>query len=431
MEMKHTDEPRGCGCGSIVLERNRYFNGKYMTARDFAGEQRYFLSRHRLHNRLFHGWGVVCGLRVIPHPNEDCDRWVVVRAGIALDCCGREIVLCSDTPFELPLPVPAPDVPDPDVPDQDDPDAPAAYGAGEEPGQGEPLPEDGPPGPFLICLSYGEEEIETVPVLHAEGPCDPHDREANRLRETARLGIVALDEVDPGCWRVPEGDPEAACRDDCDDQLPGPAGGCLEPECPCGGCVPLALVYPVDPESGWQAGWEIDTAGRRQLPVPADYLTHIAAINWPHGGELTLSQLRDDLSGELRVAFDRRLLPAEGEANGINPHTFLVHYGGEQLTLELLPAADDEGGPTLEGGGCVAVFKIDPGFLRGKRNLAGNVVYVTLRCDFILDCHEIPVDGEHLGGRLPSGDRTPGGTFLSWFRVVPDAASEKKARYKK
>jgi hypothetical protein len=47
-------------------------------------------------------------------------------------------------------------------------------------------------------------------------------------------------------------------------------------------------------------------------------------------------------------------------------------------------------------------------------------VYITLKCDFLLDCHGVAVDGNHLGGVLPSGDGVPGGTFESWFRVVPD-----------
>ena len=67
-------------------ERNRFFTGKSMTARDFTDEQRYFLSRHWLHNRLLHGWGIVCGLRVRYHWNPDCrDRWVIVEPGIAID----------------------------------------------------------------------------------------------------------------------------------------------------------------------------------------------------------------------------------------------------------------------------------------------------------------------------------------------------------
>ena len=100
----HPDAPRAGDCGPIATERNRYFTGKYMTARDFADEQRYFLSRHRL-NRLLHGWGIACGLGVTMHPDKACARrWVVVRAGIAIDCCGREVILARDTSFRLPLP---------------------------------------------------------------------------------------------------------------------------------------------------------------------------------------------------------------------------------------------------------------------------------------------------------------------------------------
>src|SRR5260370_21219076 len=75
-----------------------------MAARDFQNEQDYFLSRHRLHNRLLHGWGIVCGLKVTPHPNPDCaNRWVVIHPGIAIDCCGRELIIECETPFQLPL----------------------------------------------------------------------------------------------------------------------------------------------------------------------------------------------------------------------------------------------------------------------------------------------------------------------------------------
>src|SRR5689334_17104919 len=91
---RHKDAPdrvHGCDegprCAHIALERNRYFTGKYMAARDFRDEQHYFLSRHRLHTRLLHGWGIVCGLAVDPHWDPRCaDRRVVVRRGIAVDC---------------------------------------------------------------------------------------------------------------------------------------------------------------------------------------------------------------------------------------------------------------------------------------------------------------------------------------------------------
>lgn len=396
MTERPCNDTPNAGCGRIAFERNRYFTGKYMTARDFSDEQGYFLSRHRLHNRFFHGWGVACGLGIVPHPDAACrERWVVVRAGLALDCCGRELFLPRNTPFELPLP----------------PDADEGEEGTESDGKRRCFER-----PFLLCLRYAEEEVEPVPALYAEGDCDPRHREANRVREAAELVACSLDEVGPGCWLEPGGGEDLPCRDDCDDDPPGPAGVCLDPRCPCGERVPLALVRPCDPEASWASGFEIDTLGVRRVAVPAGIHTHVAAINWPHGGEVSLRQLREEMGGRLTVRFDRQLLPAEGEATGIGEHTFAARYGGVQQDLEFL-ASPEEAIPRLEDG-CLAVYPVDPSYLKGKRNIAGNMVYVTLRCDFVLDCHGIPVDGDHLKGRLPSGNGVPGGTFESWFRVV-------------
>ena len=55
---------------------------------------------------------------------------------------------------------------------------------------------------------------------------------------------------------------------------------------------------------------------------------------------------------------------------------------------------------------------------RNRSNIAGNVVYVALKCDFILDRHGNPVSGAHLRGRLPNDGAAPGGIFESWFRVT-------------
>ncbi|MBI3785370.1 MAG: hypothetical protein HY270_18415 [Deltaproteobacteria bacterium] len=393
-------------CGDFVAERNRYFTGKYMTERDFSAEQEYFVSRHRIHNRLLHGWGVVCGLRVDYHPdwpsapNSDCARgWVVIEPGVAIDCQGRELVVCKKRAYRLPL----------------------------RPDAGDTTEE--PPGeiydpPFLLCLQYKEEPIDYVPALYSEGACDPTRREPNRVRETAELVVRRLDDV-PGCWPIRDGREGSQRYDDCDDCKmgpPGPHGACLEPICPCGDVVPLALIGPAADSStdGVPKPFTIDHAGRRELPLPRAYQTHIVRINWEHGGELSLKDLIS-LGDKLEVWFDRPLRPAEGDATGINAYTFLVQYGGAQRDVEFLPAASD---PELSADGYRATFTIDPSYVRGRDNIAGNVVFVTLRCDFILDCHGNPVDGNHLRGRLPSGDGTVGGTFESWFRVVDRRRNE-------
>ena len=407
MANKKSNEPcvPGKECGFIGMERNRFFTGKFMTARDLRAEQGYFLSRHRMHNRLLHGWGIVCGLRVMPHPDPQCaDRWVMVGPGVAIDCCGRELVLREAKAVQIWQP--------PEFQAQ------STQQSQEQAG----IPE------FLLCIKYAEEDVEKVPVMDQESACDPNRQEANRIREKVILESCDLNEVEHACWPKTGGSMTACCRDDCDKELPGPAGICLEPECPCGECVPLALIKPelaTGPKSATPyviTKNGIDLSGRRHLPVPHDFLTHIAGINWPHGGEVSLSCLHDQMEGQLKIKFDRKLLPAEGGATGINAYTFIVRYGGVHHHLEFLPA---EQNPELIEEECTAVFPIDKDYLpqplgRGKYSLVENTVYVTLLCDFVLDCHNNPVDGNHLRGRLPSGDGMPGGTFESWFRIVHD-----------
>lgn len=418
-------------CGHIATERNRYFTGKYMTARDFQDEQSYFLSRHRLHNRLLHGWGIVCGLKVTPHPNPDCAlRWVVIQPGIAIDCCGRELIIDCEIARELPLPR---------VKEEDDEaykaqksaeydadeseanaDAYAPEQSGEQPEEEEET--EGDEGelrePFLVALRYKEEDIEHVPALYSDGACEPSRTEANRVRESVEIVFIPLDEVESDCWRDPRGDRDAPCRDDCGDDLPGPGGTCLDPVCPCGSLVPLALIKfdPDEPERGFR----IRMRGRRNLPTPPELLTHISHINWPHGGEVTLAELNDDMGGRLEITFDRKLLPAQGEATGVSAFTFVVQYGGVQRDVEFLPHPRHEPPSLEEDNQCRAVFTIDPAYIdaRDRDNIINNIVYVALKCDFILDCHNNPVDGNFLRGLLPTGDGVPGGTFESWFRVV-------------
>lgn len=70
-------------------ERNRYYAGKLLTARDFEAEQQYFNDKRRLHNRLTGANGVVAGMGVI----RADDSAVIVQSGCAYDAAGREIVV--------------------------------------------------------------------------------------------------------------------------------------------------------------------------------------------------------------------------------------------------------------------------------------------------------------------------------------------------
>lgn len=73
------------------LERNQYFYGKMLTARDFEIEQRYHNNKRRLINRTILGAGVVCGLGV--YQNDDTS--FSLETGMALDYMGREIVVSA------------------------------------------------------------------------------------------------------------------------------------------------------------------------------------------------------------------------------------------------------------------------------------------------------------------------------------------------
>jgi hypothetical protein len=445
----HRDQhEEGCveRCERFEKERNHYFTGKYMNKRDFQVEQDYFRSRYQLHNRLLHGWGIVCGLHVKRHWDPGCqDEWVIVTPGVAMDCCGREIVLEEETAVKIWDP---PEVSEDDPAEQHDAAKQISSKKpiditqdGEDPDQESES--------FLVCIHYCEEKIEYVPVLHGEGECDPSRREPNRIREGACLVVCDPDDVGPDCWRGTddETDAEDCCRDDCGDGPPGSSGSCLDPDCPCAEYVPLALVTPrLDGRRYVIDKQDIDTKGRRQMALPG-FMTHIDGINWPHGGTLTLSELQQ-MGGRLEVKFDRKLEKVPGadhEKRGINRHTFIVQYREADGDLEAVDLAayddydDDMPNPGLAADRCTAVFIIDEdnigaGRGRGRRRkgkqprprLENTTVYVTLYCDFVLDCHGNPVDGDHLRGLRPTGNGVEGGVFKSWFDIVADDWEEQE-----
>ena len=108
MTMLTKTEECGChtdlSCTSIPPEfvRMRYFFGQRLGVRDFADEQSYHIGKRRLLNRRTHGAGVLCGLRVqrfiFPQGSPEDTPTTILRVirGLALDACGREIVVGSD-----------------------------------------------------------------------------------------------------------------------------------------------------------------------------------------------------------------------------------------------------------------------------------------------------------------------------------------------
>ena len=162
-----------CG-GPEPPERNRYFTGKFLSEQDFQAEQAYFLEKDKRHARHLHGYGVVCGLHV--RPTDPPQPWrVVVEPGLALDPCGREIVVPQPVEHQL------------RTPDQR--------------------------GPVYLVIEYLEEKTDAIPV---PGPPDgPQDNfEPSRIVETFRLDLrhePPAREDDLG-WRL-AGELASAIRD--------------------------------------------------------------------------------------------------------------------------------------------------------------------------------------------------------------------------
>lgn len=341
---------------TVATRRNRYFTGKFMTADDFATDPEYFLSRHRLHNRLLHGWGIARGLKLIPHPNPECRwEWVVVEPGVALDPLGREVLLCEATPVEV------------------------------NPGRSALLP-------AVLFLTYDEEVIEPLPALYAEGPRDPGDREPNRIEERPRFEVVPLDAVASWEWPRPEASPG--------DLYPEPG----EPE--LWARVALGLIHE------GEDGLVLDLGRRRELATAPSPLTRIEAINWPHAGGLSPARFWDEMGGRLEVRFESPLATQDGTTT-LDPAVFTVEVGPVQG-----PRRPVQGDVGLEENGRIAVFATQPrgeGYTREDFN--DETLFVTLRCDFLLDGRGLAVDGGHLGGVLPSGRGVPGGLFESWFSL--------------
>ncbi len=410
--------------GEIACTRNRYFTGKFMTERDFKDEQWYFLNRGWLHQRALHGWGVVCGLEVIPHTQEACAQlgWVIIKPGMAIDCYGRTIVLREATPVNVADLKPG-NPPDP---------------------LGPPPPSD---KPFLLGIRYGELAVEPVPLLYDENGCG--DRTAyNRIQETAALCWMDYD-PEADCWQVPQ--PYTQCHP-CHETRQ-----CLKPCCPCGATVPLALITPPpnNPSSRPITEGQLTFDGVRYVPSPLSprNLTHICDVNWNHDRDTPITQLEhkpdpegprpaqadqgevEDSSRERQqhphphkhlyfcVTFDRklRLVPGHPDhAVGLGSHTFIVQYSEREhgSYIELPGKITVE---KIEHEDCSlsrAVFVPDECDLKELIETARHrrlYVRVTLKCDFIQDHRSRAVDGNFLRGGFPTGDGIEGGTFESWF----------------
>src|SRR4051795_11544209 len=82
----------------VTEKRTRFFDGQFLTDRDFVDEQDYHLDRQRRHQRLLHVSGVCEGLDV----RASAANEVTVGPGTAVDADGRTLALAVPVTVALP-----------------------------------------------------------------------------------------------------------------------------------------------------------------------------------------------------------------------------------------------------------------------------------------------------------------------------------------
>lgn len=148
------------GCRLHHFEKNRYFHGKLMTARDMEAEQRYNIGQQRSLSRQVSGEGLLCGLSVTNVQEVGDNLEVTVGPGFALDCCGNPIVVKNASTQEL------------------------------DPPRGDEI---------YVHLRYDECSKETVPIPGSENACE-QECAYNRVLE---IFEITYEETEPDYKHVP------------------------------------------------------------------------------------------------------------------------------------------------------------------------------------------------------------------------------------
>ena len=343
------------------FRRLRYFHGQMLTARDFQREQEYFREKLKLRMRCLLGYGVVCGLYVRPAAEHDHDdratdqpaaptagddhdqggrARVLITSGLGVDCDGNELVVNGGCVIDLRQ---------------------AAKGGGPT-GGGTTL---------WIGIEHAERAVEPTRTVFTSSCADTSDCEYGYTEESYVVRVSA--------HAPPEDERCETCCSRCEHPV-----------------LWLARIDDVDwncPVSADQIHLNVRRPFGRRVP------TVITGVNWRHGHTYTVDEAR-------------RLLGTQHESGGL-----VVRFSDDIRVDSLAPGVVDvqviEGGAGRNantwymggrfeepvGGEFTRQFR----FRQTTRETLqdGDRVLITIRAAFLLDrcCH--PVDGTHVGGRVP------------------------------
>lgn len=277
-----------------------------------------------------------------------------------------------------------------------------------------------------------------MPVIFAD--CCGSSNQPNRVCECATIELLA---EPPECLQEIEEHRRRRGEGNCHELWER-----LPEKCPPGGrvcCIPLAIIRDyVYCEPLTEA--MIDNAIRPVLSsVPRleemihcimDHLpkharlTHITRYHWDHDREYHHREFLHEFVGThesprgFKIEFDHRV-----HSKGLNNRTFQAmivrepREGHEGRHLEIAPAR-----VTRSEDGQHCTLHINPEYAQRYLHEHNFDVFITLRCDKVIDEFGLPVDGDLLAMlhededreyvlRHPTGNGIPGGLFESWIRV--------------
>jgi hypothetical protein len=457
--------------------KNNYFEGKRLTADSFRVEQRYLVERRQLLNRAIHGCGVVYGY---PISGGQSGR-LTIGPGLALDECGRELLQVAAVKVS---------VDDLLVLDEKGARADLARtfsAAGQAIGKPPACwllsvhYAEQYSGPVTVndpCRCEHQEwehTCETVRYSLTRIPCAECCREFDcELTCICGTGHCCDDAVaTEGGKEQPHANKpfqRGGCRCLCEHltrlQPDAECGPLCEIEEPCAHVrvdlrhgVPLACVALVkDDCDRWTLGPEVDECSPRSLVKRNDLLfdlirgcdlTRISEIGWKDWHrrkepvpfeELSAALGAEDHKQDEYVTRDfwvRFSRPVRRET--LRPDCFAItamsgeREGGwwDVLRVPIVRVETDAEQWVEKATIVVDGAWVEDG-VRGRRSLfmgSDTWIEIEVRGDFIVDCNGQTVDANALGlSPGPTGNGTPGGTFVSTFRVAsvhPYAAADR------
>jgi hypothetical protein len=400
-----------CGvCKVASFERNNYFPGKTLSARDLLAEQRYFNEKRWLINRTVFGWGVVCGLDV--SLEGDC---LTVSPGLALDCCGHEVLVCERQTIHVQT-----------VSDQLAAD-PANTGGRVR---------------WLLCLEYCESKVEPV-ALPTGCDTDEPGREHNRFRDGYRLRFRVATEKCPD-------DQSVACCPHGSVARATPLQKLIvdrSRKCPtCGecDCIVLATGW-LNPPSEQYGGlklepelWKYRRTVHTNLALADMFrcmhgcLPQISNINPLPYTSFSVESFLRALHDGLKVSFNRDMEAASVQYRRSCRLTIAVVHEEQGCPTQILvpvrqieyPARTDSSGRT-DYSGWTATYYFDASCAEYElrktchKHQRPAEVELVLHGSMILDTSGRALDAELIGNAFPTGNGVEGGELIVPYSVEP------------